>query len=149
MLWKTSFGFIWDILNVSTPKVGVLNVKFALKLRIYRSLKSLTVSNESARSFPQNCILSFNTLHSRSLPLKIRQQLLKLDCVVCIVYAVIVKIPGKSYKQKIQTVFAGLNVATPWLERTIKIRVVVYEGGMGWLSLLNIFEKCEVLLIVN
>ena len=27
--------------NLSTPKVGVLNVKFALKLRIYRSLKSL------------------------------------------------------------------------------------------------------------
>ena len=27
--------------NVSTPIVGVLNVEFALKLRIYRSLKSL------------------------------------------------------------------------------------------------------------
>jgi len=27
--------------NVSTPKVGVLNVEFALKLRIYRSFKSL------------------------------------------------------------------------------------------------------------
>ena len=27
--------------NVSNPKVGVLNVEFALKLRIYRSLKSL------------------------------------------------------------------------------------------------------------
>ena len=27
--------------NVSTPKVGVLNVEFALKLRIYRYLKSL------------------------------------------------------------------------------------------------------------
>ena len=89
MLWKTSFRFIWDILNffkiwksilslsanstfnnlktnsenVSTPKVDVL------KLRIYRSLKSLFVSNESERSFPQHCILSSTTLHSRSLPL--------------------------------------------------------------------------------
>ena len=27
--------------NVSTPKVNVLNVEFALKLRIYRSLESL------------------------------------------------------------------------------------------------------------
>ena len=27
--------------NVSTPKVGVLNVEFVVKLRIYRSLKSL------------------------------------------------------------------------------------------------------------
>ena len=29
--------------NVSTPKLRVLNVKFALKLRIYRSFKSLTL----------------------------------------------------------------------------------------------------------
>ena len=29
-----------DYENVSTPKVGVYNVEFALKLRIYRSLKS-------------------------------------------------------------------------------------------------------------
>ena len=27
--------------NVSTPKVGVLNIEFVFKLRIYRSLKSL------------------------------------------------------------------------------------------------------------
>ena len=27
--------------NVSAPKVGVLNVEFALKLRIYRSVKTL------------------------------------------------------------------------------------------------------------
>ena len=44
--------------NVSTPKVGVLNVEFALKLRIHRSLKVQHVSNESERSLPQHCILS-------------------------------------------------------------------------------------------
>ena len=37
-----------------TPKVGVLNVEFELKLGIYRSLKSIIVSNESEKSFPQN-----------------------------------------------------------------------------------------------
>ena len=42
----------------STPKVGVFNVEFALKLRICRSL---SVSNESERSFPQHCILSSTT----------------------------------------------------------------------------------------
>ena len=51
------------------PKVGVLNVEF--KLRIYRSLKSLIcLKNEFKRSFPQHCILSSTTLHSRSVPLK-------------------------------------------------------------------------------
>ena len=53
--------------NVSTPKVGVLNVEFALQLRIYRSLKSLICLNESERSFPYTAY-SVLTLHSRSLP---------------------------------------------------------------------------------
>ena len=39
--------------NVSSLNVGVLNFEFALKLSIYRSLKSVSyVSNESERSFP-------------------------------------------------------------------------------------------------
>ena len=57
--------------NVSTPKVGVLNVEFAHNLRIYRSSKSLMcLMNPKERSFPQHCILSSTTLHCRSLPLK-------------------------------------------------------------------------------
>ena len=55
--------------NVSTPKVAVLNVEFVLKLRIYRSLKSLICLKWIRRSFPQHCIPSSTTLHSRSLPL--------------------------------------------------------------------------------
>ena len=48
----------------SADKVRVLNVEFALKLKIYRSLKSLICLNESERSFPQHCILTtqFNYL---------------------------------------------------------------------------------------
>ena len=49
--------------NVSTPKVGVLKVEFALKLRINRSLKCLIC-------FQQHCILSSSTLHSRITPFK-------------------------------------------------------------------------------
>ena len=59
----------------SRPKVGVLNVDFALKLRIYRSLKSLIcLKYKSKRRFPQYCILSSSTLHSRSLPLKVMEK---------------------------------------------------------------------------
>ena len=59
----------------SRPKVGVLNVDFALKLRIYRSLKSLIcLKYKSKRKFPQYCILSSSTLHSRSLPLKVMEK---------------------------------------------------------------------------
>ena len=47
MLLKGVTGYVRTAKNVSTPKVGVLNVEFALKLRIYRSLKVLFVSNES------------------------------------------------------------------------------------------------------
>ena len=58
--------------NVSTPKVRVLNVEFTLKLRIYRSLKSLICLKWIRKSFPQHCKLSSTTLHSRSLPLSLR-----------------------------------------------------------------------------
>jgi len=38
--------------NVSTPKVGVLNIEFALKLRIYRSLK---INNKKCIFLKQPC----------------------------------------------------------------------------------------------
>jgi len=41
LIINQSFNFCLNSENVSTPKVEVLNVEFALKLRIYRSLKSL------------------------------------------------------------------------------------------------------------
>ena len=49
--------------SVSTPKIGVLNVGFALKLRIYRSLKSVICLKwiRSFRSFRQHCVLSSTT----------------------------------------------------------------------------------------
>ena len=59
--------------NVSTPKVGVLNVTFALKLRIYRSLKSLICLQWIRKKF--STTPSSTTLHSRSLPLKVSQRL--------------------------------------------------------------------------
>ena len=44
--------------NVSTPKVGVLNVEVALKFRIYRFLKSLICLNWIRKKF-------FTTLHTQ------------------------------------------------------------------------------------
>ena len=46
-----------DSENVSPPKSTILNVDFVLKLRVYRSLKSLYVSKESLRICLQHCIL--------------------------------------------------------------------------------------------
>ena len=44
--------------NVSTPKVGVLNVEFALKLRIYRSLKSVNMSQMNPKEAFNNTAYS-------------------------------------------------------------------------------------------
>jgi len=46
------------ITNSETPKVGVMNVEFALKLRIYRSLKSLLCLKWIRKKF-------FTTLHTQ------------------------------------------------------------------------------------
>ena len=55
--------------NVSTPKLGVLNVEFALKLRIYRSLKSFICLVLKKFSRTLQSILSSTTLHSRPVNL--------------------------------------------------------------------------------
>jgi len=44
--------------NISTPKVGVLNVEFALKLMIYRSLKNFICLNLIRK-------MSSRTLHTQ------------------------------------------------------------------------------------
>jgi len=54
--------------NVSTPKVGVLNIEFVLKLRIYRSLKRLICLKWIRKKFSTTLHYS-TTLHSLSLPL--------------------------------------------------------------------------------
>ena len=55
--------------NVSTPKVEVLNVEFAFKLRIYRSLNSLICLKWIRKNLSTTLHTQFNYLHSRSLPL--------------------------------------------------------------------------------
>jgi len=51
-----------DSENVSTPKVEVLNVEFALKLRIYRSLKSVICLKLISKE------VFLNTAYSDQLP---------------------------------------------------------------------------------
>ena len=46
--------------NVSTPKVGVLNVEFALKLRIYWSLKSVICIKWIRKKFSTKLYTQFN-----------------------------------------------------------------------------------------
>ena len=48
--------------NVSTPKVGVLYIEFALKLRIYRSLKRLTCLKWIRKKFSTTMHSQFNYL---------------------------------------------------------------------------------------
>ena len=52
-----------------TPKSTILNVDFALKLRIYRSLKSVICLKRILKNMSTHCILSLTTLHCRSVPL--------------------------------------------------------------------------------
>ena len=57
--------------NISTPKVGVLNIEFALKLRIYRSLKRLICLKWIRKKLSTTLYTQFNYLtYSLSLPLK-------------------------------------------------------------------------------
>ena len=67
---KTFLHFMSSLINnckktnsesLSTPNSGVLNVEFALKLRIYRSLKS-----EICLLFPKDVFV--NTAYSAQLP---------------------------------------------------------------------------------
>jgi len=48
--------------NVSTPKVGVLNIEFVFKLRIYRSLKSLICLKWIRKKFSTTLHTQFNYL---------------------------------------------------------------------------------------
>ena len=48
--------------NVSTPKVNVLNVEFALKLRIYRSLEILLCLKWIGKKFSTTLYTKFNYL---------------------------------------------------------------------------------------
>ena len=83
-VWKTSFGFIWDILNflkickswvwaqIRRSKL-VLSEWIRFQNRFFKLINNDDVKckqNEFKRSFPQHCILSSITLHSRSLPLR-------------------------------------------------------------------------------
>ena len=58
------------ILKTYPPKSTILNVDFAHKLRVYRSLKSVVSQMNPKRICSQNCILSLTTLHSWSVPFK-------------------------------------------------------------------------------
>ena len=55
--------------NVSNPKVGVLNIEFALKLRIYRSLESFIRLKWIRKKLSPTLYTQF-TSRSRSLPLR-------------------------------------------------------------------------------
>jgi len=80
---------------VSFPKVGVLNVEITLKLRIYRSLKSLICLKWIRKKFSTtHCILSSTTLYSRSLPLR------KMELLDPIVLCPSVLFPSDIYKKK-------------------------------------------------
>jgi len=59
-----------DSENVSTPKVGVLNVKFALKHRICRSLKSLICLKWIRKKFSTTLHTQFNYLTLPVTPFK-------------------------------------------------------------------------------
>ena len=48
--------------NVSTPKEGVLNVEFALKLRIYKSYKSLICLKSIRKKYSTPLHTQFNYL---------------------------------------------------------------------------------------
>ena len=69
VLWKTSFGLIWDILNFL--KICV-NPEFERK-RIHPQSRSferrICAQTQDLQIFKKHCILSSTTLHSRSLPL--------------------------------------------------------------------------------
>ena len=56
--------------RISTPKLGVLKVEFALKLRIYRSLKSCICLKWIRKKFSTTLHTQFNYLTKRSLLLK-------------------------------------------------------------------------------
>ena len=59
--------------NVFTPQSRCFKRRFCAQTR--RSLKSLIcLKYKSKRRFPQYCILSSSTLHSRSLPLKVMEK---------------------------------------------------------------------------
>ena len=57
------------IKKTDSKNVGVFNVEFALKLMIYRSLKSFICLKWILRICLQHCILSSTTFHSRPVPL--------------------------------------------------------------------------------
>ena len=59
---------IYNSENVSTDKVGSFELRILAQTQDLQILKKFNMS-ESERSFPQHCILSSTTLHSRSLPL--------------------------------------------------------------------------------
>ena len=65
-LWSLNYHFKVYFLSVlkrvTTPKAGVLNVEFVLKLRIYRSLKSLIFLKWILKKFSTTLHTQFNNL---------------------------------------------------------------------------------------
>ena len=57
--------------SVSTPKVGVLNIEFALKLRIYRSLKRFICLKRIRKKLSTTLHTQFNYLTLPVTPFKV------------------------------------------------------------------------------
>ena len=62
--------------NVSNPKVGVLSIEFTCKLRIYRSLKSLTCLKWIRKKFSTTLHTQFNYLSLPVTPFNINNTII-------------------------------------------------------------------------
>ena len=95
--------------------------------------KVLYVSNESERSFPQHCILSLTTLHSRSLPLNDAQNF---------------KFPGFWYSQLWLVEFYTLfNIKTRLIRvvsRYIRVLIDIHQvsSSVYWQNISYLREVC-------